>query len=586
MRNNNCSTFYSASSYANSDIDESIVFAFSAERENQNLIEYHMIANKKHVHVSIAGTLEKLISEAEKMSITELKITGFLNSKDFDVLDDMCTSCVDIDEDDNHTVRLDEPPFLTKLDLGECGMTGDPYLGEFTYYSKLEKLICPFNLEAISDLSVFENSTYLKTVVVPETFKEFGNGTFMNCSSLEEINFPESLERIGGFSFCDCTALARVKIPANVSMIEGAAFGGCYSLEKFEIQESNPYFTVTDGVLFSKDKTKLIAFPCGYKSKHYSVPEGTEIIGDGSFLGAEIESISFPLSLKIIEGWAFRLCEKLEILDIPDSVLEIGKVAFGSCSALCRVKLPDKLTILKQQTFSTGEDLKEIDIPASVKIIEDLALGWSNSLETIHLHDGLEVLNDLTNCKTLKNVVIPKTVKEIASGIFRKSVAMTEIKIDAENPYFCTEDGSLYSKDKTILIAIPYNENKTFVIPDGVQIIKDFVFEGFEKLEHIVLPSSLQIIGHRAFENCKALKSIHLPQSLVSIDFRAFDNCDNLQLMEIKTKIPPKITNPSSSNWKFLGYAKNIILHVPNESLNKYKEAFGWKDIKRIEAIG
>lgn len=539
---------------------------------------------KKEIHIEKAGTLKNLLTKYEKNYVSHLKISGFLNSKDFDVLDDMCTSEGEFDDDDNYTINFEEPPFLTVLDLGESSIIDYPYLGEFTYHPKLEKFVCPKNLEGTSNIEVFKDSEFLKTVVIPETFREFGVGTFMNCECLEEINFPNKLERIGSFSFCNCTSLRNVKIPANVSIIESAAFGGCYKLEKFEIVESNPHFTVADGVLFNKDKTKLIALPCGFKSKHYAVPEGVKVIGDGSFLNSQIESITFPSSLQVIEDWAFRGCNKLKSIDIPDSVTEIGVGAFEFCSGLEKVKLPNQLTRLKFLTFSGSSLLKEIDIPTSVKSISN-AIGGIDGIEIIHLHNGLETLNDFTHCESLKNIVIPKTVKEIASGIFRKSIYMHEIKLDKENPNFCVLEGSLYSKDKTKMIVIPYNEKNTFIIPNGVIKIEDFVFEGFEKLENIVFPDSLQIIGHRAFEGCISLKEVSFPKSLISIDFRSFDDCENLEVIEIYAQTPPEITSPSADCWKFFGDAKNVTLYVLEESLNEYKKAFGWKDFKNIKIL-
>lgn len=540
---------------------------------------------KKEIYLKKAGTLKNFISENEKMSLTHLKLSGYLNSNDFDELADMCTSSGEFDDDDNHTIHMSDPPFLTVLDLGDSQLIDKPSLGEFTYYSKLEEFVCPKNLESTSDMSVFDNSLFLKTFVIPETFKEFGFGSFMHCEKLENINFPESIERIGGLSFSGCRALKNIKIPANVSIIESAAFGGCYKLRKFEIDKRNTHFSVVDGVLYNHDKTKLVAFPCGYKSKHYSVPEGVKIIGDGSFLNSLIESIDFPSSLEIIEGWAFRFCRNLKSIHIPDSVTEIGGLAFEFCYSLDKVKLPNNLSILKSQSFSGCHSLKEIDIPASVKIIESSSLGCSDGLESILLHDGLEVLNDFPQCKQLKNIVIPKTVKIIASGIFRECTSMNQIQIDNNNPYFCTIDGSLYSKDKTILIAVPYNEHKTFDFPHGIQIIEDYVFEGFDKIEQLVFPDTLQVIKHRAFDGCLSLKAIHFPKFLTSIDFRAFDDCENLKTIEIEAETPPIITNPLASCWQFFGDAKHLTLYVPKESLKEYKKAFGWKAIKNIKTL-
>jgi hypothetical protein len=546
-----------------------------------------MKKNEKIIYIEQAGTLKDFISETEKMNITHLKISGFLNSKDFDVLDDMCTSDGEFDDEDNRTTYMDEPPFLTSLDLGECTLIDKPYLGEFTYYSKLERFVCPKNLEGTSNVEVFESSIFLKTVVIPETFKEFGDCTFMNCERLEEINFPDKLKRIGSFSFCNCASLKTIKIPANVSIIESAAFSGCFNFEKFEIEESNTYFSVLDGVLFNKDKTKLIAFPCGYKSKHYSVPEGVKIIGEGSFLASKIESITFPTSLEIIEGWVFHFCSNLKLIEIPNSVTEIGELAFELCSNIEKVKLSNKLTVRKRQTFSGCEKLKELYVPASVKSIEETALGWSYNLENLVLNNGLKEIKDDFKRTKIKKLFIPKTVKKIQSGlaIFGYSnFRNIEYEVSKENPNFCAIKGSLYNKNKTRLIAIFLTNKKQFIVSDGVQIIEDFVFADLD-LEKIVLPNTLTTIKHRCFEDCTNLRKMRLPISLEYIDFRAFDNCINLNVIEIYAIKPPEITKPLADCWKFAGDAKNLTLYVPKESINKYKKAFGWKDIKHIKTL-
>lgn len=546
-----------------------------------------MNRNEKNIHIEQAGTLKNLISEAEKMSITHLKLSGFLNSKDFDVLDDMCTSDVEIDYEDNHTICMEEPPFLISLDLGESTLIDKPFLSEFTYYSKLERFVCPKNLEGTNDVLVFENSFFLKTVVIPETFKEFGYGTFMNCENLEEINFPSKLERIGSFSFSNCTALRSVKLPASVSVIESAAFGGCCKLESFQVDESNSHFSVEDGVLFNKDKTKLIAFPCGFKSKHYSVPEGVKIIGGGSFFGSQLESITLPSSLEIIENWAFSSCSNLKVIEIPDSVTEIGELAFEFCSNIKKVKLSNSLTVLKRQIFCGCDKLKELYVPASVKIIEETALGWTYNLENLVLNDGLEEIKDDFKFTKLKKLFIPETVKKIQSGLAisgRSKPHKIEYEVSEKNPYFCSVDGSLFNKEKTRLIAFFPSNLKQFIVPEGVQIIEDFVFadSDFEKID---LPNTLTTIKHRCFEDCTNLRTIRLPKSLEYIDFRAFDNCKNLDVIEIDAIKPPKVTNPSSDCWKFIGDAKNVTLYVPRESLNEYKREFAWKDIKNIEVL-
>lgn len=543
----------------------------------------------KEIFLSKAGTLAKNISEQEKENVTHLKLSGYINSKDFDVLDDMCTSWGTFDEDDNYIIYENEPPFLKVLDLGDCIMKGKAVLGDFTYRSKLKEVILPKNLENTSNgfEGTFSDSVFLTKVVFPKTLKEIGYGTFMCCDKLDNVNLPEKLETINSFAFSGCESLKSIAIPATVSEIGSSAFQRCISLEQFEIDEQNTHFTVIDGVLFSKDKTKLISFPCGNKNKNYIVPNGVKIICDGAFSGSKIENITFPTTLEVIEGWVFRFCYDLETLDIPDSVTEIGELAFEFCAKIKKVQLSHNLKILRRQVFGSCNNLKEIEIPASVKIIEGTALGWTYNLETLILNNGLKELNDDLNYTKLKKLYIPKTVKKIESGLAilsRSNLQKIEYEVDKENPFFCSIDGSLYSKDKTRLVGVFPTQKDKFIVQNGVQIIEQFTFKELN-FEQIFLPDTLTTIGHRCFENCKKLREITLSKSLEFLDFRAFDGCDNLEKITILATSPPKLTQPSAESWKLFGDAEKLTLYVPKESLEIYKKTARWKDVKKIKAI-
>ena len=543
----------------------------------------------KEIFLPKAGTLSKKITEQEKENVTHLKITGNINTKDFDVLDDMCTSCGSYDYDDNYKMDENAPPFLKVLDLGDCIMEGKAVLGGFTYHSKLEEVVLPKNLENTSDgrETTFESSVFLTKVVFPKTLKEIGYGTFMSCDKLNNVTLPHKLETISSFAFCGCESLKSIIIPANVSHIGSSAFQSCESLENFELDERNTHFTVVDGVLFSKDKTKLISFPCGNKSKNYIVPDGVRVICDGAFAGSKIENITFPVSLEVIDGWAFRGCYDLQALYIPDSVIEIGELAFEFCANIKKVRLSNNLKVLKRQVFGGCNNIKELEIPASVKKIEEAALGWTFGLKSLILCNGLEEINDDLRLTNIKKLLIPKTVKKIESGLaffVHSKLNRIEYEVDEENPYFCTIDGSLYSKDKTRLVAVFPIQKDKFVIPNGVQIIEQFVFKKF-CFEHIILPETLRTVGHRCFEDCKKMREITLPKSLKYLDFRAFENCINLERITVLATTPPVLIKPSANCWKFLGDAKKATLYVPKESLEIYKKTERWNDINRIKTI-
>lgn len=540
----------------------------------------------KEVFLSEAGSLSDNITAQEIQNVTHLKISGNINSKDFDILEDMCTSWGTYDEDDNYIMKEKEPPFLKVLDLGKCVMKGQASLGEFTYHSKLEKVILPKNLIS-TGVKAFEDSIFLNEVILPSTLIEIGSGTFISCKHLKKINLPENLRKIDSFAFSECSSLKSVKIPANVSSIEDSAFQFCDRLEQFQLDKKNNHFKVADGILFSKDGTKLISFPCGHKAKNYFVPNGVKVIADGAFAGSKIERITLPESLVKIEEGSFHGCDHLKELDIPDSVTEIGQLAFRFCTNIEKVKLSNNLKSLNQQLFAGCDKLKELEVPASVKTIKETALGWTGNLERLNLNEGLEEINDDFKFTKIKKLFIPKTVKKIQSGLAIYDQAKFhkfEYEVDKETPYFCTINGSLYNKDKTRVIAVFPTSKKCFVVPDGIQILEDFVFANLS-LEQIIFPESLTTIKHRCFENCTQLKEIILPKSLKQLDFRAFDQCKNLERIKIFAENPPILTSPSADCWNFLEDTKELILYVPNASIETYKKTKRWNDIKHIKPM-
>lgn len=62
-------------------------------------------------------------------------------------------------------------------------------------------------------------------------------------------------------------------------------------------------------------------------------------------------------------------------------------------------------------------------------------------------------------------------------------------------------------------------------IPDGIECIEDYVFEGFDSLCSVIIPDSVKRIGDGAFKDCRNLESVKFSSDSTVIGFKAFDNC-------------------------------------------------------------
>lgn len=150
------------------------------------------------------------------------------------------------------------------------------------------------------------------SVVIPNTVKTIRTYAFHDCRALESVTIPNSVTKIEASAFALCPMLQNVTIPASVSVIENSVFMGCTSLKAINVDKDNSTYCDIDGVLFSKDKSKLISYPAN-GNKNYVIPEGVRSIDVTAFVSCDdLISISVPRSISQIGENSFAYCDSLE----------------------------------------------------------------------------------------------------------------------------------------------------------------------------------------------------------------------------------------------------------------------------------
>lgn len=144
----------------------------------------------------------------------------------------------------------------------------------------------------------------------------------------------------------------------------------------------------------------------------------------------------------------------------------------------------------------------------------------------------------LFNAESLEVIKIGKNVKEIGGWSMTNNYHLKEFIVDEANPYFCSVDGVLFSKDMKTIIYFPpgkgingydgYGEATNFTtyeIPDGVEVIGTKCFYKCYYIEDIKIPSSVKRIEEKAFHRVSKLNKIELPEGLEYIGKDAFAYC-------------------------------------------------------------
>lgn len=120
-----------------------------------------------------------------------------------------------------------------------------------------------------------------------------GGCTLMSAYDLPDTTFSipsvcphgDAVTAIGDFAFKNCTNLLEISIPDTVKTIGTGSFAGCSSLVAINVDTANTKYCSVGGVLFSKDKTELICYPCAKVGNSFLLSTNVKQIAPYAFDG-------------------------------------------------------------------------------------------------------------------------------------------------------------------------------------------------------------------------------------------------------------------------------------------------------------
>lgn len=263
-----------------------------------------------------------------------------------------------------------------------------------------------------------------------ETFTVTGmtNGAFNNCSELTKVRIPKTINHIVHGVLTDDPNITGQSNPEAMN-----PFYRSTALEVIEVDEDNPIMSSEGGILYSKDKTRLYAYPAGLRQETFIIPDRVTWIGMCAIChNRYLSSLTIPNSVTYC-GSICDNCTNLKTVSLPENLTYISAYSFDNCKSLKSIEIPDGVTYMGESVFRYCSSLESIVLPDHVSFVGGLAFFECTSLETIKLSSSLSAIDNsmFNGCSNLKTVAIPDGITVIGQYAFKKCTSLKEMDLPA-----------------------------------------------------------------------------------------------------------------------------------------------------------
>lgn len=341
------------------------------------------------------------------------------------------------------------------------------------------------------DEAAFEDCSMLRAIRLPPSVKYIGGSLFKGCVSLSRIALSDAISDLPEYLFQDCKRLRRLSLPAAAEAVHHSCFHGCEHLSHFKISSKNKWFSTERGVLYDKNKTKIIRYPPA-KMGGYSIPDSVNQIEWGAFKDCrKISRLNLPEKLADLDPSILEDCDSLdEILVSRDNSLLSsmeGVLLDKHHTTIKRFppglsgvyKFPESVTHVAASAFRNCQKISELVLSAGMLSIMDGAFAGCRSIEHLAIPEGVQDLWGWTfaGCRGLRSIKLPESLTYIGESCFINCTSL-----------------------------------ESMVIPSGVVEIGRSAFHGCSTLRELVLHQNVHALGPDCFSGCTKLERIVIPK--------------------------------------------------------------------------
>lgn len=215
-------------------------------------------------------------------------------------------------------------------------------------------------------------------------------------------------------------------------------------------------------------------------------------------------------------------------------------------------------------TFENAKKITSLTFPGTVKALNSVSFGSKATLQRLVFCEGVEELRDtnfFANCKTLAEVVLPRSLRYLGPGAFRKTPWYRDAVEVVDGCHYLGR--FLVDSDESVERA---------AVRDGTIMICGKAFVNRTSLRDITIPDGVQTIGAQAFLGCTGLEELQLPASVTLLEKWCFAGCSALRYIDIPAE-KAEISEDAFGKETFAGIYYPEYAHIPTEIKGSTEQA-------------
>ena len=355
------------------------------------------------------------------------------------------------------------------------------------------------------ELYAFAFNTHIRTVVIITPKIEIQQNAFAGCPNLSTVIIASEDVTLGEDVFEGCPKLKRINVTEN--LMETLDINGLQNVP-IKLKGScgtmcNYYIDEERGEMYISGKGKLAKFDSNLTDQ----------------IKYSIQTVRIFQDITTINDNAFNMFVHMKSIEIPQTVMIIGVNPFIGCSELYHIGLFGNNHFVFENGMLMTSDREEIitylkttttvnvTLPQTIQKLRDFAFYGNKHIQSLELKSSISTIgiNPFIDCINLKTIKFQS------------------------NKYFKFELGMILTSDELEIISyLPSSTETDFIfLPDDLEIIRDYAFDGNNYLQLIVIPMNVDVFGSHSFGQCSSLEHVYyLGYTMPMVDVDSFDGTE------------------------------------------------------------